>query len=181
MTGTELIKDIEALGFDSSIESYERLYSVITISAKILSSEFPSLSYYSVRIPEGAKKITVNLSDIDDAYIFSRNPVTKDGVQYGSYSYDNFGLTVYGNEGDCFLIRYIKKVIPLSAKTTDEEIAVDPRATHLLPLLCSAYLWQEDEQDKAYLYLSEYKNEYAKLKMQGERSFGNSYKSSNNW
>ncbi|MDY3845792.1 MAG: hypothetical protein SOZ62_02630 [Eubacteriales bacterium] len=181
MTGTELIKEIEALGFDSSIESYERLYSVITISARILASEFPSTAFHTAEIPPSSDRVTVYLTDIADAYAFARNPITKDGIRYGDYSYNGNNITVYGKEGDSFLVGYTKKIAPLSAKTADNEIAIDPRATHLLPLLCSAYLWQDDEQDKAYLYLSEYKNEYAKLKMQGERNFGNSYKSSNNW
>jgi hypothetical protein len=70
---------------------------------------------------------------------------------------------------------YRAKPKPITENDPYAEIDISPEHEHLLPLLTSAYLWLDDEEEKAQYYMSLYKEEEARLKRRGKGEIGSLY------
>lgn len=63
----------------------------------------------------------------------------------------------------------------------DEYIALPEGCEHLIALLCASYIWLDDDAEKAYYYMSLYKEAMAALKYYGRERIDRSYKSVDGW
>lgn len=70
---------------------------------------------------------------------------------------------------------YRAKPKPITENDPLAEVDISPEHEHLLPLLTSAYLWLDDEEEKAQYYMSLYKEEEARLKRRGKGEIGSLY------
>lgn len=63
------------------------------------------------------------------------------------------------------MLDYRKAPPTVSADTPDEKIDIPRDREHLLPLLTAAYVWLDDDSEKAYYYMSLYREGMAALKL----------------
>ena len=70
---------------------------------------------------------------------------------------------------------YRSKPISITENDPGAEVDIPGECEHLLPLLASAYLWLDDEEEKAQYYMSLYKEEEARLKRKGKGEVNSSF------
>lgn len=61
------------------------------------------------------------------------------------------------------------------------ELDIDPECEHLLPILCAAYVWLDDDADKAQYYMSLYREGMAALKLYSPRCINAEYSDVTGW
>lgn len=181
MTGEELIGEITAMGFDSVPCPRGRLMSLINLAVRTLSVICPLVGNHNV-VTDGTKKKRVEFSSLKNFRNLCREPVYSGGEVYrGDYMVDDCGIEFPSGIAGSFTVRYEKVPSYLTEETAGNKLELDERVTHLLPLLCAAYIWQEDEPDKAAMYMQQYRYELSLYRTQANGRIKCTYRSADNW
>lgn len=184
MTYQELINEIRDLGFsdDSEIEEFAEaglLYSAINRAITRINLElYPIIEKYEFDISDDdTGYLYITMTDIDDLFLdFADMPVLFE--RYGANFYTKFGdyeiesdntlvINADKNKGS-FRVFYKVAHETFTGKTSQlkEDLPLQLKVHHLVPLLASYYVWNEDEPTKAAQYLNLFEAEKAELKEQ---------------
>ena len=184
MTYQELINEIRDLGFsdDSEIEEFAEaglLYSAINRAITRINLElYPILEKYEFDISDNdTGYIYITMTDIDDLFLdFADMPVLfeRDGAnfytKFGDYEIESDNTLVINADKNKGSFRVFYKVAhdTFTGKTSQlkEDLPLQLKVHHLVPLLASYYVWNEDEPTKAAQYLNLFESEKAELKEQ---------------
>ena len=184
MTYQELINEIRDLGFsdDSEIEEFAEaglLFSAINRAITRINLElYPILERYEFDISDNdTGYIYITMTDIDDLFLdFADMPVLfeRDGAnfytKFGDYEIETDNTLVINADKNKGSFRVFYKVAhdTFTGKTSQlkEDLPLQLKVHHLVPLLASYYVWNEDEPTKAAQYLNLFESEKAELKEQ---------------
>ena len=184
MTYQELINEIRDLGFsdDSEIEEFAEaglLFSAINRAITRINLElYPILEKYEFDISDNdTGYIYITMTDIDDLFLdFADMPVLfeRDGAnfytKFGDYEIESDDTLVINADKNKGSFRVFYKVAhdTFTGKTSQlkEDLPLQLKVHHLVPLLASYYVWNEDEPTKAAQYLNLFESEKAELKEQ---------------
>ena len=184
MTYQELINEIRDLGFsdDSEIEEFAEaglLYSASNRAITRINLElYPILEKYEFDISDNdTGYIYITMTDIDDLFLdFADMPVLfeRDGAnfytKFGDYEIETDNTLVINADKHKGSFRVFYKVAhdTFTGKTSQlkEDLPLQLKVHHLVPLLASYYVWNEDEPTKAAQYLNLFESEKAELKEQ---------------
>lgn len=184
MTYQELINEIRDLGFsdDSEIEEFAEaglLYSAINRAITRINLElYPIIEKYEFDISDDdAGYLYITMTDIDDLFLdFADTPVLfeRDGAdfytKFADYEIEADNTLVINADKNKGSFRVFYKVAhdTFTGKTSQlkEDLPLQLKVHHLVPLLASYYVWNEDEPTKAAQYLNLFESEKAELKEQ---------------
>ena len=184
MTYQELINEIRDLGFsdDSEIEEFAEaglLYSAINRAITRINLElYPIIEKYEFDISDDdTGYLYITMTDIDDLFLdFADMPVLfeRDGAnfytKFGDYEIEADNTLVINADKNKGSFRVFYKVAhdTFTGKTSQlkEDLPLQLKVHHLVPLLASYYVWNEDEPTKAAQYLNLFEAEKAELKEQ---------------
>ena len=184
MTYQELINEIRDLGFsdDSEIEEFAEaglLYSAINRAITRINLElYPIIEKYEFDISDDdTGYLYITMTDIDDLFLdFADMPVLfeRDGAnfytKFGDYEIEADNTLVINADKHKGSFRVFYKVAhdTFTGKTSQlkEDLPLQLKVHHLVPLLASYYVWNEDEPTKAAQYLNLFESEKAELKEQ---------------
>ena len=184
MTYQELINEIRDLGFsdDSEIEEFAEaglLYSAINRAITRINLElYPIIEKYEFDISDDdTGYLYITMTDIDDLFLdFADMPVLfeRDGAnfytKFGDYEIESDNTLVINADKNKGSFRVLYKVAhdTFTGKTSQlkEDLPLQLKVHHLVPLLASYYVWNEDEPTKAAQYLNLFESEKAELKEQ---------------
>ena len=184
MTYQELINEIRDLGFsdDSEIEEFAEaglLFSAINRAITRINLElYPIIEKYEFDISDNdTGYIYITMTDIDDLFLdFADMPVLfeRDGAnfytKFGDYEIETDNTLVINADKNKGSFRVFYKVAhdTFTGKTSQlkEDLPLQLKVHHLVPLLASYYVWNEDEPTKAAQYLNLFESEKAELKEQ---------------
>ena len=184
MTYQELINEIRDLGFsdDSEIEEFAEaglLFSAINRAITRINLElYPILEKYEFDISDDdTGYLYLTMTDIDDMFLdFADMPVLfeRDGAnfytKFGDYEIEADNTLVINADKNKGSFRVFYKVAhdTFTGKTSQlkEDLPLQLKVHHLVPLLASYYVWNEDEPTKAAQYLNLFEAEKAELKEQ---------------
>ncbi len=180
MTGKELIEQIKALGFDGDADPTDRLYSVITLSMRLLAAQYPKTSSKEIVKSKGSA-LLITPADIEGCKELAPYPIFKDFLPYSSAIILDGAAIIPRDADGVFTVRYIEDVPAFSDELYDEELCLSPCAQHLLPLLTAGYFWQDDEPEKADVYMRQYAEGARLLRSQRVKSNTIPYQCEGNW
>ena len=184
MTYQELINEIRDLGFsdDSEIEEFAEaglLYSAINRAITRINLElYPIIEKYEFDISDDdTGYLYITMTDIDDLFLdFADTPVLfeRDGAdfytKFADYEIEADNTLVINADKNKGSFRVFYKVAhdTFTGKTSQlkEDLPLKLKVHHLVPLLASYYVWNEDEPTKAAQYLNLFESEKAELKEQ---------------
>lgn len=184
MTYQELINEIRDLGFsdDSEIEEFAEaglLYSAINRAITRINLElYPIIEKYEFDISDDdTGYLYITMTDIDDLFLdFADMPVLfeRDGAnfytKFGDYEIEADNTLVINADKNKGSFRVFYKVAhdTFTGKTAQlkEDLPLQLKVHHLVPLLASYYVWNEDDPTKAAQYLNLFESEKAELKEQ---------------
>ena len=184
MTYQELINEIRDLGFsdDSEIEEFAEaglLFSAINRAITRINLElYPIIEKYEFDISDDdTGYLYITMTDIDDLFLdFADMPVLfeRDGAnfytKFGDYEIEADNTLVINADKHKGSFRVFYKVAhdTFTGKTSQlkEDLPLQLKVHHLVPLLSSYYVWNEDEPTKAAQYLNLFESEKAELKEQ---------------
>ena len=184
MTYQELINEIRDLGFsdDSEIEEFAEaglLFSAINRAITRINLElYPILEKYEFDISDDdTGYLYITMTDIDDLFLdFADTPVLfeRDGAdfytKFADYEIEADNTLVINADKNKGSFRVFYKVAhdTFTGKTSQlkEDLPLQLKVHHLVPLLASYYVWNEDEPTKAAQYLNLFEAEKAELKEQ---------------
>lgn len=184
MTYKELIDNIRDLGFsdDSEIDEFAEaglLYSAINRAITRINLEvYPIFERYEFDISDAdTGYLYITMTDIDDMFLdFADTPVLfeKDGAdfytKFGDYEIETDNTLVINADTNKGSFRVFYKVahdtFTGTAAQLKEDLPLQLKVHHLVPLLASYYVWNEDEPTKAAQYLNLFESEKAELKEQ---------------
>ena len=184
MTYQELINEIRDLGFsdDSEIEEFAEaglLYSAINRAITRINLElYPIIEKYEFDISDDdTGYLYITMTDIDDLFLdFADTPVLfeRDGAdfytKFADYEIEADNTLVINADKNKGSFRVFYKVAhdSFTGKTSQlkEDLPLQLKVHHLVPLLASYYVWNEDEPTKAAQYLNLFESEKAELKEQ---------------
>ena len=184
MTYQELINEIRDLGFsdDSEIEEFAEaglLCSAINRAITRINLElYPIIEKYEFDISDDdTGYLYLTMTDIDDMFLdFADMPVLfeRDGAnfytKFGDYEIETDNTLVINADKNKGSFRVFYKVAhdTFTGKTAQlkEDLPLQLKVHHLVPLLASYYVWNEDEPTKAAQYLNLFESEKAELKEQ---------------
>ena len=184
MTYQELINEIRDLGFsdDSEIEEFAEaglLFSAINRAITRINLElYPIIEKYEFDISDDdTGYLYITMTDIDDLFLdFADMPVLfeRDGAnfytKFGDYEIEADNTLVINADKHKGSFRVFYKVAhdTFTGKTAQlkEDLPLQLKVHHLVPLLASYYVWNEDEPTKAAQYLNLFEAEKAELKEQ---------------
>ena len=184
MTYQELINEIRDLGFsdDSEIEEFAEaglLFSAINRAITRINLElYPILEKYEFDISDNdTGYLYITMTDIDDLFLdFADMPVLfeRDGAdfytKFADYEIEADNTLVINADKNKGSFRVFYKVAheTFTGKTSQlkEDLPLQLKVHHLVPLLASYYVWNEDEPTKAAQYLNLFEAEKAELKEQ---------------
>ena len=184
MTYQELINEIRDLGFsdDSEIEEFAEaglLYSAINRAITRINLElYPIIEKYEFDISDDdTGYLYITMTDIDDLFLdFADTPVLfeRDGAdfytKFADYEIEADNTLVINADKNKGSFRVFYKVAhdTFTGKTSQlkEDLPLQLKVHHLVPLLASYSVWNEDEPTKAAQYLNLFESEKAELKEQ---------------
>ena len=184
MTYQELINEIRDLGFsdDSEIEEFAEaglLYSAINRAITRINLElYPIIEKYEFDISDDdTGYLYITMTDIDDLFLdFADTPVLfeRDGAdfytKFADYEIEADNTLVINADKNKGSFRVFYKVAhdTFTGRTAQlkEDLPLQLKVHHLVPLLASYYVWNEDEPTKAAQYLNLFESEKAELKEQ---------------
>ena len=184
MTYQELINEIRDLGFsdDSEIEEFAEaglLFSAINRAITRITLElYPIIEKYEFDITDDdTGYLYITMTHIDDLFLdFADMPVLfeRDGAnfytKFGDYEIETDNTLVINADKHKGSFRVFYKVAhdTFTGKTSQlkEDLPLQLKVHHLVPLLASYYVWNEDEPTKAAQYLNLFESEKAELKEQ---------------
>lgn len=184
MTYQELINEIRDLGFsdDSEIEEFAEaglLYSAINRAITRINLElYPIIEKYEFDISDDdTGYLYITMTDIDDLFLdFADTPVLfeRNGAafytKFADYEIEADNTLVINADKNKGSFRVFYKVAhdTFTGKTSQlkEDLPLQLKVHHLVPLLASYYVWNEDEPTKAAQYLNLFESEKAELKEQ---------------
>ena len=184
MTYQELINEIRDLGFsdDSEIEEFAEaglLFSAINRAITRINLElYPIIEKYEFDISDDdTGYLYITMTDIDDLFLdFADTPVLfeRDGAdfytKFADYEIEADNTLVINADKNKGSFRVFYKVAhdTFTGKTAQlkEDLPLQLKVHHLVPLLASYYVWNEDEPTKAAQYLNLFESEKAELKEQ---------------
>lgn len=187
MTYQELINNIKSLGFsdDSEIEEFAEsgvLYDSINRAiTEINLNVTPIYEKYEIEIDEtDTEYLYINMSDIDDAFLeFAETPVLfeQDGKSYyqkfSDYQIETENTIVINADDNKGSFRIFYKVqhdlFTGTEAQLDEDLPLPLKAHHLVPLLASYYVWQEDEPAKAAQYYNVFEQKSVAMEDQASK------------
>lgn len=184
MTYQELINEIRDLGFsdDSEIEEFAEaglLFSAINRAITRINLElYPIIEKYEFDISDDdTGYLYITMTDINDLFLdFADTPVLfeRDGAdfytKFADYEIEADNTLVINADKNKGSFRVFYKVAhdTFTGKTAQlkEDLPLQLKVHHLVPLLASYYVWNEDEPTKAAQYLNLFEAEKAELKEQ---------------
>ncbi len=156
MTGSELYSMTASLGFEDGFENDRYFYNAANLALLALSRLLP---------PEGIAYFTPSeelrmfrFSALSDFFALAARPPMADGVAL-SYGTDYFYPTP---DRICFSARvkgevavpYQRTARRIEADSADEQIDIAPELAGVLPLYTAAYIWLDDEPERAAHYMN---------------------------
>ena len=146
------------------------------------------LAIFSETFSEKAEDIPT-LSDFRE---YEMKKCCSDFLAFISPPTDEYGMTIEGAtlkggimsipESYSGKINLVYKSAPQKLTgNLDEEIILPSGCEHLPALLASAYVWLDDEDDKAQYYMSLYREAMSAVKYYDRESFDNKYYNVNGW
>lgn len=172
MNYSELINNIRDLGFseDDEIEEMGELIpnSINRAISEINIGVAPILEKHEVELTDDDEGyIYIDMLEVDESFLdFADTPVLfeRDGTSYYKKfaDYDiEMGRTVVINADEYkgkFRIFYkvAHETFTLEDEMLEEELPLPLRAHHLVPLLASFYVWEEDDPSRATQYYNIY-------------------------
>ena len=184
MTYQELINEIRDLGFsdDSEIEEFAEaglLFSAINRAITRINLElYPIIEKYEFDISDDdTGYLYITMTDIDDLFLdFADTPVLFERggadfyTKFADYEIEADNTLVINADKHKGSFRVFYKVAhdTFTGKTSQlkEDLPLQLKVHHLVPLLASYYVWNEDEPTKAAQYLNLFESEKAELKEQ---------------
>lgn len=138
-------------------------------------------SYEGADIPEAGERRVVRLEGVISGFsAFASMPRGGDGKPInGAVFIGRVLLIPFDYEGE-ISFEYTCNPRPIDPDAPDTSLDVPAECEHLLPLLCAAYLWLDDDPEKAQYYLMLYKDGMSDLRRFTPCSVNNVY-SSNGW
>ena len=123
-----------------------------------------------------------------DLYAFSDDILSVFGTAKDSAGRDIAGASIcsgilklpYSYVGE-MNVTYRKRPPLVYTDTPDAELGIDPECSHLVALLTAAYIWLDDDPDKAQYYMSLYRDGMAAVKMYGGGCADSGYKDVTGW
>ena len=186
MTYQELINNIRDLGFSDDDEMAEfaeagLLYSAINRAITRINLELsPILEKYEFDITdEDTGYLYLNMTDIDDMFLdFADNPVLveKDGTEFYT-RFSNFDIETENtlvinadeNKGS-FRVFYKQQHDTFTGTSAQlkEELPLQLKVHHIVPLIASYYVWLEDDPTKAAQYFNMFEQERENIATQSQ-------------
>lgn len=108
-------------------------------------------------------------------------PTDKDGrVIEGAAVISDVMMLPYGYTGEA-VIRYRKRAPEVSINTPDRELGIAAELEPLIPLLAAAYVWLDDDADKAQYYMSLYRDGMSAVKLYTRRCVDTAFTDVTGW
>lgn len=181
MTLNQLLKEVYALGFDSSEGLEDAFVFSVNRALKMIFGEIGPQKRVRIRVTEGSEK-SFSLSDhVSRPLMISAPP--KDalgGLIRGAYS-DGLSVTLPDEFVGDVVITYRPMPEEVSVDGGDKSVDIPPYAEHLLPLLTSFFVHLDDDPEKAETYMSVYRSEARRISMTYSPSQDNSYTDVTGW
>lgn len=86
----------------------------------------------------------------------------------------------YSYNGE-IVVKYRCTPVINTDSSADTVLDIDPECEHLLPLLVAAYVWLDDDEEKASYYMSLYREGMAALKLYSPRCINSEYEDVTRW
>ena len=116
----------------------------------------------------------------DDFTSFTSSPTDSDGNAISGAFVR--GTKIYVPDAYSGKIRIVYKRAPKDVnKNSDDEILLPDGCEHLLPLLVAAYVWLDDDADKAQYYMTLYRESMSSLKYYDRTQINTEYRDVNGW
>lgn len=186
MTYQELINNIRDLGFsdDDEMEEFAEaglLYSAINRAITRINLELsPILEKYEFDITDDdTGYLYLTMTDIDDMFLdFADNPVMieKDGTEFytrfSNFDIETENTLVINADENKGSFRVFYKVQHDTFTGTDaqlrEDLPLQLKVHHVVPLIASYYVWLEDDPTKASQYFNMFEQEREGILTQSE-------------
>ena len=181
MTLNQLLSEVYALGFDNADELDESFIFSVNRALRMIFMELAPPIRVGFVINEDDEK-ELNLSELLGNVMFIISaPTDKSGrIIKGAFS-DGYTVTLPDNFSGEMHIRYkpLPKIVCID--DADDEIYIPPFAEHLLPLLTAAFVFLNDDEEKADYYMTLYRHEVLKLTRAASSSIDNTYTDVTGW
>ncbi len=115
-----------------------------------------------------------------DFHSFLELPKTKDGTVTDAVMQNGILMLPFGKYDEVYLT-YARMPRRISADEPDSEIDISGECRPLLPLLTTAYLWLDDDAEKAQYYMSLYKSDMSFIRRYNTSISGGEYRDVLGW
>ncbi len=188
MTLNQLLSETYALGFEDNKELTESFVFAANRAIRTINFELGDDKYGCINIasdagvPVGSDEKTHNISDYIPDFLCASSPpfdAEKNKID-GASILGNTLILPSSRAGDIFF-RY--KALPDSITGDDlsAKIPLPKRCEHLCSILTAAYIWLDDEEEKATYYMQIYKEEAAKMLYTARRNTNADYHDVTGW
>lgn len=146
-------------------------------------ASFPYTSGNEVsNIPIFSKEKEYKISEaIPDFLAFTKMPTDEEGYEISGSRICGDTLYLPSDFKGEVNILYKRRPKALTIDYPDEQIDIPKSAENLLSLLVAAYLWLDDDPDKAQYYMQLYRDEMVRLKRYIPSGIGGSYQDVTGW
>ncbi len=132
-------------------------------------------------IPEYTPTVSFDLNEkFGDFLAPLLPPRTKDGAMAGA-TLQNGTLTLPRGKYDEIYVTYARLPRKISADEVSREIDISGECAPLLSLLCAAYLWLDEDPEKAQYYMSVYKSEMSFIRRYNGSISADEYQDVTGW
>ena len=123
-----------------------------------------------------------DLSEIFPDFLFATSaPTDECGVKIaGASIYADTMYIPYGYTGRIG-VEYRKRAPEVSIDTPDRELDIPKELESLVPLLAAAYVWLDDDADKAQYYMSLYRDGMSAVKLYTRRAVDTGFENATGW
>lgn len=181
MTLNQLLKEVYSLGFDETDKIDNAFIFSVNRALKMIFTEFAAPIKAKIKILENDAK-SFNLREyVKKPLIIISAPTDTSGrIIDGAYT-DGYTVTL----PDTFVGEAVLVYKPMPSYVTldngEDEIEIPDYASHLLALLCAAFVLLDDEPEMADYYMSIYHSEANKLRRLYSLSNSNTYTDVTGW
>ena len=147
---------------------------------RIIGAQYPKIHTMQIVTQKSDTPKSVSFDCITGFLQLAHTPLLRNSFPCSDYSATDDKIE-FASDGATYVLRYCTETGVFSDNLYNEELNIDSRAEHLLPLLCAAYYWQEDEPEKSTLYMQEYRLALSYLRERQHSDINSSYLNTNNW
>ena len=133
-------------------------------------------------IPIKGEELSYDMAELTDDFLaFFGTAEGKRGKSSSGVRYEGSRVYIPYGTDEKFLIKYRRSPAPITGLDPDATVDVPTETEHLLPLLTAAYLWLDDDRDKAEYYMQLYQSEMATIRRYISPTSAAAYEVSNGW